>query len=85
MFEERMKRRIVSLVIGSAILAGCETTMGSGGIDPAPAAPKEFCLIAKPIIWFSTDNPITIAGVKEHNAKGAALCGWGKSGQTKTG
>lgn len=60
------------------LLSACATTMASVGTESAPGA-ASFCEIAQPIVWFSTDNPRTILGVKEHNAVGKKLCGWGTS------
>jgi hypothetical protein len=42
----------------------------SGGIDAS------FCQVAKPMVWSLRDTDSTIEQVKEHNAVGAALCGW---------
>lgn len=53
-------------------LASCQTT-GSGAIDPALVACGSF----KPVYWSRTDSAQTIAQVKEHNAAGKSLCGWG--------
>jgi hypothetical protein len=35
------------------------------------------CAVAKPIAWSARDTDETILQVKQHNAVGAALCGWG--------
>lgn len=50
--------------------------MGSGAPIEARAA---FCDAALPILWSARDSDETIKQVKEHNAVGAALCGWGKN------
>ena len=47
-------------------------TDSNGGID----AHASFCAVAKPIAWSDRDTDETIVEVKEHNAVGAALCGW---------
>jgi hypothetical protein len=39
-----------------------------------------FCAAAKPILWSARDSDETIRQVKEHNAAGSALCGWGAAG-----
>jgi hypothetical protein len=49
--------------------------MASGAIDAS------FCEIAKPIAWSARDTDSTIEQVKEHNAVGAALCGWRADGK----
>ena len=51
--------------------AGCLTTTGSGGTD-AP-----FCVVGQAIYWSKADTPKTIVQIKEHNAVGKSLCGWG--------
>jgi hypothetical protein len=35
------------------------------------------CGSFKPVYWSRTDSAQTIAQVKEHNAAGKSLCGWG--------
>lgn len=65
---------ILSALILSAIpLASCQTT-GSGAIDPAFVA----CASFRPVRWSKTDTPATIAQIKENNAAGKAICGWGQ-------
>jgi hypothetical protein len=49
-------------------LTGCQTTMGSGEISCDPW---------RPIYWSKADTAGTIGQVKEHNAVGKAICGWG--------
>ena len=58
----------------SATLQSCATTTASSGPTEAHAG---FCDVAKPILWSARDSDETIEQVKEHNAIGAALCGWG--------
>jgi hypothetical protein len=36
-----------------------------------------FCAVARPILWSVRDSDETILQVKQHNAAGAVLCGWG--------
>jgi hypothetical protein len=55
--------------------------MDFAGIEPKGTMPvnaDSFCLIAQPISWSTKDTDSTIEGVKEHNAVGKRLCGWGK-------
>jgi len=35
------------------------------------------CQSFKPVYWSKNDTPQTVAQIKENNAAGAALCGWG--------
>jgi len=53
------------------LLASCATTMVSGG-------KADFCAVAKAIYWSDKDTAETVAQVKEHNAVGKTLCGWGQ-------
>jgi hypothetical protein len=53
-------------------LASCQTT-GSGAIDPALVACGSF----RPVSWSRSDTAQTVAQIKEHNAAGKSLCGWG--------
>lgn len=55
-------------------LASCATmTASSAPTDPARVACQSFA----PIAWSGKDTTLTVAQVKEHNAAGRALCGWG--------
>lgn len=54
------------------ILSGCQTTTVSSGTDAT------FCGAARAIYWSSKDTSGTVVQVKEHNAVGKTLCGWGK-------
>jgi hypothetical protein len=54
-------------------LTGCVTTMGSS----APTSDAAFCTAAQPISWSKRDTDVTIVQIKEHNAVGHELCGWG--------
>lgn len=78
----RLKQGKLFGTLWLAILtAGCQTTGSSDRISPSggPSA-LTFCDGAEPIYWSSKDTLPTIAQVKEHNAVGAAECGW-KKGQ----
>lgn len=62
------------------ILGACShLTSSPGGTRLEPATAREFCLIAKPVLWSVRDTPATVAQIKEHNMLGKALCGWGAS------
>lgn len=54
------------------ILNGCATTTASVATEPT------FCDTARPITWSSRDTDHTIDEVKQHNARGIELCGWGQ-------
>ncbi|BEV43900.1 hypothetical protein CRBSH125_00830 [Afipia carboxidovorans] len=62
------------LILLAIPLASCQTT-ASGGIDPALVACSSF----KPVRWSKSDTADTVAQIKEHNAAGKALCGWGEN------
>lgn len=65
---------IVFAVMFVLILSGCVPTT-SLSVDDGKL---KFCDGAKPIGWSQMDTDGTIEAVKEHNAVGKALCGWGK-------
>mgnify|MGYP001554172848 CR=1 FL=1 len=81
----RMQRTILtlgSLALLIPLLSSCGT-MGFAERTEMPgrdASVGEFCEIAKPILWSAHDTSETIKQVKEHNAKGKALCKWGAQG-----
>jgi len=54
--------------------------MDFAGIEPKGSVVNadSFCLVALPISWSTKDTDETIEQVKEHNAVGKRLCGWGK-------
>lgn len=54
-------------------LPSCKTTGFSEKIDVTRVACGSF----SPIFWSKKDTPETVSQVKEHNAAGTALCGWG--------
>lgn len=67
--------RLVSLsglILLATLTASCQTT-GSGGTSATLVACQSF----KPVYWSKNDTPQTVAQIKENNAAGAALCGWG--------
>lgn len=65
-------RDLVRADIARDPLASCATT-DSGGISAAMVACGSF----KPVYWSKNDTTATVAQVKENNAAGKALCGWG--------
>lgn len=64
---------ILSALILPAALMGCVTTTSLSAPTSAP-----FCQAAQPIRWSARDTDKTIEQVKEHNAVGRELCGWGR-------
>lgn len=63
---------LCGLILLATLTASCQTT-GSGAIDPGLVA----CASFKPVTWSRSDTAQTVAQVKEHNAAGKSLCGWG--------
>ena len=63
---------LCGLILLATPLASCATT-DSGGISAAMVACGSF----KPVYWSKNDTTATVAQVKENNAAGKALCGWG--------
>lgn len=59
------------LILLATLTASCQTT-GSGGTSTLVA-----CQSFKPVYWSRSDTPDTVAQIKENNAAGKALCGWG--------
>lgn len=55
-------------------LSGCAMTTGSAVTDGRAS----FCEVASPLYWSKDDTAATVAQVKEYNAVGKTLCGWGK-------
>jgi hypothetical protein len=68
-------------------LSACARTTASG----VPTSPLDrlsrpevkpvassFCSLADPFHWSARDTDASIAQAKAHNAKGVALCGWGR-------
>ena len=67
-----IKPVLICGILSLVTLTGCATPT----ISAAPTD-KVFCGAAQPIYWSKNDTDKTIAQVKEHNAAGKALCGWG--------
>lgn len=62
--------RVLALMLPLAP-STCATTTGSEGTDVS------FCGAARAILWSKSDTDGTIEQVKEHNAVGKRICGWG--------
>lgn len=60
-------------ILLATLTASCTTT-GSGGTSATLVACQSF----KPVYWSRADTPATVAQIKENNAAGKALCGWGQ-------
>lgn len=70
----RKLRSWLGRLSGLLMLAGCQTTTPSAGIEPGSAT---FCQAARAIYYSRHDTAPTIAQIREHNAVGVALkCGW---------
>lgn len=61
-----------ALMLLAILLASCVTTGSSVPVT------KVACGSFQPITWSGKDTPATVLQVKEHNAAGKAICGWGK-------
>lgn len=73
----RLPRRSATAcaLISLLTLAACATL---GTSSHGKTEPSSFCLLAKPIRFSARNDTLeTIAQVKEHNAVGKKLCGWG--------
>lgn len=70
MWSAQTMQRIV-FVLTTLMLASCATTTRSSDAS--------FCAVAHPITWAQADTDLTIDQVKQHNARGVELCGWGES------
>lgn len=62
----------LSVATSPLILTGCAPTTVSSGTEAS------FCGAARAIYWSTKDTDQTIAQVREHNAVGKSICGWGK-------
>jgi hypothetical protein len=58
------------------LTASCATTPSSAPTSETVA--RVACQSFEPIYWSGKDTPGTVTQVKEHNAVGASICGWGK-------
>lgn len=50
--------------------------------QPAPAPQVDaarFCQTAVPITYHSSDTAATRRQIRAHNARGVAICGWGRA------
>lgn len=65
---------VPAMMLAGLLLTGCETTTDSGATDALRVA----CMSFVPIRWSKLDTDKTLEQVREHNAAGKKLCGWGK-------
>jgi len=75
--NKRPMRASVCALILPFILTGCASLTNSSARTSAPNATRVACQSFQPIYWGKGDTDKTVAQVKEHNAAGKALCGWG--------
>lgn len=61
-----------ALMLLAILLPSCATTSSSVQVT------KVACGAFQPITWSGKDTSATVLQVKEHNAAGKAVCGWGK-------
>ena len=78
-----LSAKVLTLVLTATLLASCNLM---NLLDPPKindpilsGRGANFCEIAKPIFWApdGADTKDTVAQIKEHNAVGKKLCGWG--------
>jgi hypothetical protein len=65
-------RRALLFATLSLSVAACAPVMNSSG------ATSVACQAFEPIRWSQKDTDGTLSQVKEHNAVGKELCGWGR-------
>lgn len=72
-----MKRKLQTM---PAIAFALFLASGCANVTPFPGTNGEltFCQGAKPLRWSQMDTDDTIVQIKELNAVGVRLCGWGK-------
>lgn len=70
--RKRLAPPLAILLLG-ILQASCATTTAS-----SVPTDRVACGSFEPIYWSAKDTPQTVAQVKEHNAAGKAICGWGK-------
>lgn len=76
--QSPVQRKLVSLsaLMLLGILPACSTMTT---VSSAPTSTtKVACQAFAPITWSGKDTAITVEQVKEHNAAGKELCGWGR-------
>ena len=59
------------------LTASCATTTASSGVTASEDSVRVACTLFDPIYWSDKDTTETVAQIKERNATGKALCGWG--------
>lgn len=74
--QQTLERVLMFLLLPTLIACASQTDSSAPTSQPV-SSPSEFCAIAKPIFWSAHDTDATILAVKEYNAVGKRLCGWG--------
>lgn len=64
---------LLAMLLSGILLASCATMTAS-----SVPTDRVACGSFEPIYWSAKDTAPTVAQVKEHNAAGKAICGWGK-------
>lgn len=80
----RSRYATMFVLISTLTLTGCASAMSF--LETTPDTSKigraSFCDTARPILWSDKDSDGTIKQIKEHNAVGKSLCGWGRKSDT---
>lgn len=67
-------RALLLAITLPSILTACATTT----VSSAPTSPDRVaCAVFQPIYWSGKDTQKSVEQIKEHNAVGKAVCGWG--------
>lgn len=68
-------RALLLAITLPSILTACATTTT---VSSAPTSPDRVaCAVFQPIYWSARDTQKSVEQIKEHNAVGKAVCGWG--------
>lgn len=67
--------KLFAMLILATLVASCTTTGSS--VVTSEDSRRVACQSFAPISWSAKDTTLTVAQVKEHNASGKAICGWG--------
>lgn len=66
-------RALLLAITLPSILTACATTTT---VSSAPTD-RVACAVFQPIYWSARDTQKSVEQIKEHNAVGKAVCGWG--------
>lgn len=71
--KRAMMRALLLAITLPGILTGCATTTTVSSV----ATDRVACAVFHPIYWSARDTQKSVEQIKEHNAVGKAVCGWG--------